>query len=286
MKILLITTGGTIACDETENGLSPILKGGDLLKYADDSSDIEVLDFKLIDSSVMTDDDRDELCQVIFDNKDKYDSFIITHGTDSLSYTAAYLDCALENFDKSIILTGSQKPIVYEVSDATENLNLAIQTAKDGYYGICVAMFNTVISARYVTKIETEWYNSFESVDRDYLRGPIPLKEKAEIIKKTPANKKIGILYITPLLEKEDILKYDSFNDVIVLVLGAGGMLNSQYEALVSLLKKGVNIHLKSQCLFGNVQAVYAAHESVKQFNILPKASLEWVLYALKFDVI
>ncbi|MBP1571303.1 MAG: asparaginase, partial [Oscillospiraceae bacterium] len=88
-KTLLITTGGTISCMETPEGLKPNLKGADLLRYS--HYDCDVLDFKLIDSSVMTDPERQDIAKIIWDNYDRYDSFVITHGTDSMAYTAAYL---------------------------------------------------------------------------------------------------------------------------------------------------------------------------------------------------
>ena len=104
-RILMITTGGTLACTPTENGLMPTLKGVDIMEYcAYQDADIDICDFKLIDSSIMTDDDRAELAEIIWGNKDDYDAFIITHGTDSMAYTAAYLDCALPGFKKSIII--------------------------------------------------------------------------------------------------------------------------------------------------------------------------------------
>ena len=86
---LLITTGGTISCVPTEEGLKPGLLGADLLKYSNYWCD--VLDFKLIDSSVMTDPERQDIAKIIWDSYDRYDSFVITHGTDSMAYTAAYL---------------------------------------------------------------------------------------------------------------------------------------------------------------------------------------------------
>ena len=87
-KTLLITTGGTLSCVETQNGLAPRLTGKDLLEYS--SYKCDYIDFKLIDSSVMTDEDRAELAQLIWDKRSEYQSFVVTHGTDSMAYTAAY----------------------------------------------------------------------------------------------------------------------------------------------------------------------------------------------------
>ncbi len=285
MKVLMITTGGTLACKETSEGLMPILKGADILNYADDSADIEVFDFRLIDSSIMTDNDRKDLSEIIYSKKDTYDSFIITHGTDSLAFTAAYLDCALENFNKTIVLTAAQLPLVYKNTDAVDNLNLAIKTAKTGYFGVCACINNKVMPAKTFTKVRTEGFNAFECVDESYLLSPInkPLNQPNLLLMN---DRKIDIVYITPILSPEDILNKTDKTDIIVLTTGSGGMLLNQLEAFKQLAEKGVRIHLKSQCLFGDITATYEAHKGTKEFNILDKSSLEYSIYSIKFSLI
>ena len=70
-KTLLITTGGTLACTPTPDGLTPTLKGTDILSFSSEEADIDVLDFKLIDSSIMTDEDRAELADLLWYNREK-----------------------------------------------------------------------------------------------------------------------------------------------------------------------------------------------------------------------
>ncbi len=282
MKILMITTGGTLACKETSDGLMPLLKGEDILNFAKDKSDIEVLDFRLIDSSIMTDDDRSDLANLIYLKKDDYDSFIITHGTDSLAYTASYLDCALKDFNKTIVLTAAQLPLLKKGTDAIDNLNLAIKAAKEGYYNVCCAINNKLFPAKTITKISTNDLICFESANKKYLTAPLK-KSNGDAKLLLMNNKKIDVVYITPILKKEEILKKDFYTDIIVLALGSGGMLNSQLEAFQILASKGINIHLKSQCLYGYIENVYEAHKASKQFNILNDISLEHAIYSLKF---
>ncbi len=284
MKTLLITTGGTLACRETSEGLSPILKGKDILSYADDKSDISVLDFRLIDSSIMTDDDRNDLATLIFNKQDEFDSFIITHGTDSLAYTASFLDCALENFNKTVVLTAAQLPLVYKNTDAIDNLNLAIKTAKSGYYGVCVSISNKIMPAKTLTKIDTQGFSCFTTVDNTYLTQPVERTLKsAKLLKMN--DKKIDVVFITPILSADEILKKDIFSDIIVLSLGSGGMLLNQLDAFKKLSKKGIRIHLKSQCLLGDIETVYSAHTGTREFNIPKKSSLEYLIYSIKFSM-
>jgi L-asparaginase len=177
MKILMITTGGTLACTPTENGLAPTMKGRDILNYAKDRENIDICDYELIDSSLMTDEERGQICRVIWQNRDKYDGFIVTHGTDSLAYTGAYIDCALNNFGKTIVLTGAQLPLGVAGTDAADNLNLAINVAKSGYFGTCLAIGGKVIPAKTATKTDTENFTAFESVTGEYLDKPLTAPE-------------------------------------------------------------------------------------------------------------
>ena len=285
-KILLITTGGTLACTPTPQGLMPTLKGRDILGYSKHSeADITVYDFKLIDSSIMTDEDRAELAQIIWDKKDEYDSFIVSHGTDSMAYTAAYLDCALPNFGKSIIITGAQLPLPQEGTDAIDNLNLAIEAAMEGYWGTCLAIYHRLIPAKTATKMETEGFEAFDSVTNDYLKVQPEIPAGEKVLHEKPHNK-VGLIYITPNLSEETILRYYDFDAVLVLVLGAGGMPKRQEAAFDILKEKGVKVYIKSQCVFGKVEAVYEAHSGVNKYITVADASIDWAMYAIMFGII
>lgn len=280
---LLITTGGTISCVETENGLKPNLKGADLLEYSDYSCDVK--DFKLIDSSVMTDPERQEIAKLIWENYDSYDSFVITHGTDSMAYTAAYLACALQNFDKTVVLTGSQLPIVYPNTDAVDNLNLALSTAMTGeFYGICIAIGGRILPAESVTKFDTESFAAFDNVNKHYLTGPLP-KPKAMPFYLEPKTNMVGVIYITPNLSRGVILSYVAMDAVLVLLFGAGGMPAVCEAALERLQAAGVKVYIKSQCMYGKVEEIYAAHSGVKKFIPVKDESVEYAIYRIMFDL-
>ena len=280
---LLITTGGTISCVATENGLKPGLKGADLLKYSNYYCD--VIDFKMIDSSVMTDPERQEIAKVIWENRDKYDSFVITHGTDSMAYTAAYLACALQNFDKTVVLTGSQLPIVYPDTDAVANLNLALKTALTGeYYGICIAIGGRILPADSVTKFETEGFAAFDNVNKEYLSRPLP-KPTLPAQYLEPKTDMVGVIYITPNLSRGVILSYVAMDAVLVLLLGAGGMPAVCEAALERLQAAGVKVYIKSQCMYGKVEQIYAAHSGVKKFIPVTNESIEYAIYKIMFDL-
>lgn len=283
VKTLLITTGGTISCVETPDGLKPNLKGKDLLEYSHYSCD--VLDFKLIDSSVMTDPERQEIAKIIWENYDSYDSFVITHGTDSMAYTAAYLACALQNFDKTVVLTGSQLPIVYPGTDAVDNLNLALSTALTGeYFGICIAIGGRLLPAESVTKFDTESFTAFDNVNKHYLTQPLPKPENMPFYLE-PKTNMVGVIYITPNLSRGVILSYVAMDAVLVLLFGAGGMPAVCEAALERLQAAGVKVYIKSQCMYGKVEEIYAAHSGVKKFIPVKDESVEYAIYRIMFDL-
>ena len=108
--ILMIATGGTIACCETERGLSPALDGTALLGALPELSalcTVETLDLMQLDSTDVTAADRQRMAQAVWQNREKFDGFVLTHGTDTLAYTAALLTHLLPHFDKPLVLTGS-----------------------------------------------------------------------------------------------------------------------------------------------------------------------------------
>lgn len=286
-KILLITTGGTLACTPSENGLVPTLTGVDIVEYSKyrDEADIDICDFKLIDSSIMTDEDRAELAEIIWGNRDDYDAFIITHGTDSMAYTAAYLDCALPDFGKSIIITGAQLPLPQEGTDAVANLDLAVEAAMEGYVGTCLAIWHRLIPAKSATKMETEGFAAFESVTKNYITEKQPLPQGERKLIAAP-QAKVGLIYITPNLDRETIGRYADYDAVLVLVLGSGGMPKHQEVAFDLLKEKGVKVYIKSQCLFGRVEAIYEAHSGVNKFISVVDTSIDWAVYAIMFGVI
>ena len=130
--ILLITTGGTIACRDSGHGLAPALTAEDLLAAVPSVTRVcEVTTRPLfnLDSTDMTPKEWLAVAAAIRDAYDSFDGFVITHGTDTLAYAAATLSCLLQHSEKPIVLTGAQLPMGVPGSDAAENLKDAFAWA-------------------------------------------------------------------------------------------------------------------------------------------------------------
>lgn len=142
-KMLLISTGGTIAGEvattkkeesyeiKKADAFSDIIKDtvGYLKRTQEIELDIEPHEFAEVDSSNIEPKHWTGLVDIIKERFDDYDSFVITHGTNTLGYTCAALSFAIANSGKPIILTGSQVPINQPGSDAKTNLDNAIRVA-------------------------------------------------------------------------------------------------------------------------------------------------------------
>ena len=124
-NILLIATGGTIASKNTEDGLAPAMASGEILQYVPSIFDlchVEQVQLLNIDSTNMQPKHWLMISEAIYENYERYDGFVVLHGTDTMAYTAAALSYLIQNSPKPIVLTGAQRPIDKEITDAKLNL--------------------------------------------------------------------------------------------------------------------------------------------------------------------
>ena len=137
--ILLLGTGGTIACKRGDNGLTPLLTGDELLSYvpaAREFCHVDAIQVLNIDSTNIHPKHWLMLSQVLEKNYDNYDGFVICHGTDTMAYTAAAMSYLVQHSSKPIVITGSQKSICLHDTDARMNLyNAFLYAAAEGSRG-------------------------------------------------------------------------------------------------------------------------------------------------------
>ena len=132
-RILLILTGGTIASVDTDEGLRPGITPEDLRKSLAEITDfceIEILPLLNVDSTNIQPEHWQMIEKDVEENFDNYDGFVITHGTDTMAYTAAALSYMIQNPHKPIVITGSQKPLVKTITDARKNLRDSLPARK------------------------------------------------------------------------------------------------------------------------------------------------------------
>ena len=168
-RILLIATGGTIASTEDGNGLSPALTGEELAQSVPEISglcELDVVQPMNIDSTNMRPSDWMRIRDVIVEGYADHDGFVILHGTDTMSYTAAALSYLIQDSPKPIVLTGSQKPMENPFTDAKLNLYQSLLYATDDRSrDITVVFGGAVIAGTRARKQRTMSFNAFKSVN-------------------------------------------------------------------------------------------------------------------------
>ena len=167
--ILLIATGGTIASRPTENGLAPQLLADDILRCVPALGSlcrIDAVQPMNIDSTNMSPDCWLALADCLRAHYDQYDGFVIAHGTDTMAYTACALSYLVQRSGKPIVLTGAQKSIYVQDTDARRNLYDAFVAAQDdNLAGVYIVFDGRVILGTRARKTRTKSMNAFSSID-------------------------------------------------------------------------------------------------------------------------
>lgn len=168
-KILMIGTGGTIASEMTEAGLAPGLTSESFLDYVPAVRrlcQVDCVQVCNIDSTNMTPQRWLDIARAVEEGYDRYDGFVISHGTDTMAYTAAALSYLIQGSGKPIVLTGSQKPIHMDITDSKTNLLDAFTVACDGRIGgVTVVFGGAVILGTRARKTYSKSYGAFSSIN-------------------------------------------------------------------------------------------------------------------------
>lgn len=207
------------------------------------------------------------LAQKIYDSISKYDGFVITHGTDTMAYTASMLSFMLLGISKPVILTGSQMPITFSNTDAKENLYDAFLTAVDGILGVYIAFNKKIIQGVRAKKLHTENFNAFESVNAAFIgyiennkimTPYVPEQITHYFQMQNKIEESIFLLKLVPGTRSEIIpqLVKMGYKAIIIESFGAGGIPyyteNFLYE-LEKAIQSGVIVICATQCIFGSV---------------------------------
>ena len=251
-KILFIATGGTIASKNSDSGLKPQISPQELLSYIPsikELCEIETCQLLSLDSSNMEPKHWSMIVECVRENYEKYDGFVIAHGTDTMAYTAAGLSYMIQNSRKPIVITGSQKPIDMDITDGKTNLlDSFIYAADDKSQGVVLIFNGKVIAGTRAKKIRSKSYNAFDSIDfpvlamiqDEQIMRYIPMEEYREEVKfYTEINENVFLLKLIPGVQPE-ILKYifENYHAIIVESFGVGGIPKSISEDFYGLCRK------------------------------------------------
>ncbi|WP_313132510.1 asparaginase [Anaerocolumna sp.] len=238
-KILMIGTGGTIASGPSSNGLVPQLTSDEIIKYIPDISficQVETIQICNIDSTNISPEIWINLAETIEENYEKYDGFVICHGTDTMAYTAAALSYMVQHSPKPIVLTGAQKPITMEITDSKTNLyDSFLYAASDDASGVQIVFNGKVILGTRARKTHSKSLQSFSSINYPYLAliqdgriiQYIKQDKCTEPVFYHKLNSKVGLFKLTPGVG-EDVLNFmlENYDAIIIESYGVGGIPN------------------------------------------------------------
>ena len=283
-KILLIATGGTIASLLSEHGLSPGLNAEQLLSYipeAREEFEIDAEQVCNIDSSNMNPGIWKTLSMVVEYRYLEYDGFVICHGTDTMAYTSAVLSYMIQNSNKPIVITGSQRPIGENSTDARRNLIDSIRYAADPESRGVVLVFNgSVIAGTRAKKTYAHSYNAFSSVNFPPLAS-IQERKIIRFIPQTPFTEpvrfthslsdSIVVLKLIPGT-KPELLEYlfQNYDCLVIESFGVGGipkaLLEVFYEQMERWISQGKIVVMATQVANeGSNMEVYEVGQKVKR---------------------
>lgn len=295
MNIFIIYTGGTIGMVQDESGTF-IPFDFELIK--NNLPDLSRLDYKLtvhsfhpiIDSSNMTPEIWIEMANIIKDNYDSYDGFVILHGSDTMAFSASILSFLLEGLQKPVIFSGSQLPIGEIRTDARENMMTALEIASAKHNGksivqeVCILFDNKLFRGNRSFKYNSAKFEAFRSPNYPVLaEAGIHLKynfdalmnnSEKEFICHNQLDNRVSVLKLFPGISAstiKSILDAD-VRSVVMETFGSGNTTTEKWflDLLGEAIKSGKNILNISQCQVGSVElGRYETSQGLKSMGVL-----------------
>ncbi|MFV0497389.1 MAG: asparaginase [Candidatus Fimivivens sp.] len=265
-KLLLLTTGGTIASTPSKDGLRPTASGAGLLDLVGPLPyEVTIHDLLTLDSSNVQPEEWQLIARTLFEQRDNFDGIVITHGTDTMAYTASMLSFMLPGIDLPVVLTGSQLPIFNPLSDGPDNLRTAFAMAASGAAGIFVAFDRKVLLGCRAVKIRTTGFDAFDSVnlpavaqvssDGLVLNPTLLPTQSATCTLSDQVDSRVALFKLIPGLDPRFLKALPQLDcrGVVLEAFGSGGLAFLRRDlvtALEYLVECGVAVVVCSQCLY------------------------------------
>ena len=248
-KILMLGTGGTIASEMTPEGLTPELNTHQLLSYLPRIAQlchVDCIQLYSLDSTSIHPAHWLGTAQAIREHYDDYDGFVISHGTDTMAYTAAALSYLVQDSPKPIILTGAQKPIWFDGTDSKRNLTDAFLYACRGCGGVQIVFNGRVILGTRARKTYSKSFRAFSSVNYpdlavvqdEHLLQYIRCESRPRPLFYDRLDPHVGLLKLIP--GTEDALAefmLDRYDGLIIKSFGVGGLPGGEHGEMYARLQ-------------------------------------------------
>ena len=285
-KILLLTTGGTIASLPGGEGLEP--RRSEVMELALDQLrnfyEITVDDVMCLDSSNITPGEWQLIARRIFEDRVGFDGIVVSHGTDTMAYPASAVTFMLPDIDLPVVFTGSQLPLADMLSDGPSNLRTAFAMAASGHPGVFLAFDRKVMLGCRAVKVRASGFSAFESVNARYAaqvtnRGLV-VDEAVLPARRGEArfcpeiSREIFLLKLTPGLNPAvfDVLAAMGYKGIVIEAFGLGGVnvLHKGLRGIRRAVEDGISVVVTTQCLYdsANLQ-VYQVGTKLLELGVI-----------------
>jgi len=285
-SIKLLATGGTIAA-AGEGELAPALGAGALLSYLPGLArlcQVDAEDILSLDSSNIQPEEWRLIAHAAYHALEDHDGVVITHGTDTLAYTAAMLSFMLRGLRKPVILTGSQLPIDHLAGDGRSNLADAFTTALTGQPGVYVVFNHKIVLGTRAIKLRATSFDAFESVNC-LLAGTLDARGahwvNPQPITGEPALQSelcdaVCLIKLIPGTRPAllDALSGLGYRGVVIEAFGVGGLHHLRrnlLDSLGALRERGIAVVVTTQCLYDSTDlSLYAIGKQLGERGVIP----------------
>lgn len=295
MNIFIIYTGGTIGMVQDQSGTF-VPFDFELIK--NNLPDLSRLDYQItvhsfnpiIDSSNMKPEIWLQMAQIIKDNYDNYDGFVVLHGSDTMAFSASILSFLLEGLQKPVIFSGSQLPIGEIRTDARENMMTALEIASAKHNGksiiqeVCILFDNKLFRGNRSFKYNSAKFEAFRSpnypvlaeagIHLSYNFDALMNNSDKEFLCHSHLDDRVGVLKLFPGINActiKSILE-SNVRSIVMETFGSGNTTTEKWflDLLLEARKNGKNILNISQCKVGSVElGRYETSQSLKAMGVL-----------------
>ncbi|MCC8022980.1 MAG: asparaginase [Clostridiales bacterium] len=295
-RILLMMTGGTIVSGDMGRGLEPGGNGAVLELARQSGMEILPEDLMSLDSSNLNPAHWAQMARCADAYRERVDGIVITHGTDTMAYTAAVLHYMLKGIALPVVLTGAQLPLEAADSDAPDNLRLALDAAGDSrLHGVLVAFAGRLMQGRCARKIHSEAAEGFESVNAPDVTGASSLPPlDGDYRLRADLNPRVFLCKLTPNLEPEAVrqmVETQRYRGLVLEGYGKGGVPDCWAPVLKELIERGVAVSFVSQCTYGGADCrAYAVGRKLLELGVrdcgpmTPECALAEMMVSLGTD--
>ena len=285
-KILLLTTGGTIASLPGGDGLEPhrseVMERE--LNQLRTYYDITVDDVICLDSSNIRPEEWQLIARRIFEERAGFDGIVVSHGTDTMAYTASAVTFMLPNIDLPVVFTGSQLPLADMLSDGPDNLRTAFSMAASGHPGVFLAFDRKVMLGCRAVKVRASGFSAFESVNARYAaqvsnRGLVVDSRVLPVSRGEPAlrpeiSRNVFLLKLTPGLNPAvfEMLAAMGYRGIVIEAFGLGGVnvLHKGLRGIRRAVEDGISVVVTTQCLYDSANLeVYQVGSKLLELGVI-----------------